>query len=102
MMSLFSSIKKERLVAVFDIGSGSVGGAIVKVPEASQINKKRPEIIAETRFDIKSKNDFKIDFESFTKDMLNALGKTARFLFDLKVGAPEEIFCMLASPWYDS
>ena len=102
MRSLFSSIKKERLVAVFDIGSGSVGGAIVKVPEASQINKKRPEIIAETRFDIKSKNDFKIDFESFTKDMLNALGKTARSLFDLKVGAPEEIFCMLASPWYDS
>ena len=102
MRSLFSSIKKERLVAVFDIGSGSVGGAIVKIPEANQTDKKRPEIIAEVRFDIKSKNDFKIDFESFTKDMLNALGKTARSLFDLKVGAPEEIFCMLASPWYDS
>lgn len=102
MRSLFSSTKKERLVAVFDVGSGSVGGAIVKLPKEGEIDKKRPEIISSVRFDIKSKSDYKVDFESFTKDMLNALGKTANSLFNLKIGAPNEIFCMLASPWYDS
>jgi len=29
---LFSPSKKEKIVAVFDIGSGSVGGALVRIP----------------------------------------------------------------------
>lgn len=93
---LFSS-KKEKLVAIFDIGSGSVGGALVKMPQ----NKKNlPVIIKSTRVDIVDREE--IDFDLFLKDMILALGFASRNLYESKLGAPDEIFCVLASPWYIS
>jgi hypothetical protein len=101
MWSLFSSTpKKERLVAVFDIGSGSVGGAIVSLDKEEK--ESIPRIIASTRLNIESKSYPDTNFEAFAKEMLFTLEQTARDLFNFKKGAPEEIFCMLASPWYDS
>jgi hypothetical protein len=94
-MGLFSSSKKEKLVIVFDIASGSVGGAIVRIPLD---NKSLPTIIKSTRTDIKSHTDF--NFNIFLKDMIVALDLTATFLYSQKVGAPDEIVCVLASPWY--
>jgi len=101
MWSLFSSTSnKEHLVAVFDIGSGSIGGAIVSLN--SEEEESIPKIVASTRLNIESKSYLDMDFEAFTKDMLSTLEQTASALFNLKKGAPQEIFCMLASPWYDS
>jgi hypothetical protein len=91
---LFTSKKKEKTVAIFDIASGSVGGAIVSIP----YNKNAfPTIIKSFRTEIKKNNT---DFDSFMKDMLLALHSTAQSLFHKKAGSPEEIFCTLASPWY--
>lgn len=91
---LFSS-KKEKLVAIFDIGSGSVGGALVKIPSDKE---SLPTILKSTRTDIVERDD--LDFNLFLKDMILALGFTSRNLYNTKIGAPEEIICVLASPWY--
>lgn len=96
-MGLFfkSEKKKENIIAIFDIGSGSVGGAIVRIPNDG---KHIPTIIKSVRAEVISREE--LDFKTFTSDMLDALGSTARMLYDSKLGAPEEIHCVLASPWY--
>ncbi len=95
-MGLFSS-KKEKIVAIFDIGSGSVGGALVSVPFD---DKNLPTIIKSTRTDIVTRKE--VDFELFLKDMILALGFASKALYHSKLGAPDEIICVLASPWYVS
>ena len=92
---LFTLQKKERIVAIFDIGSGSVGGAIVIIPNDG---RGVPIITKSTRFDIKTRNDF--NFDVFMKDMNVALNGTANYLYNQKIGAPDEIVCIMASPWY--
>lgn len=94
---LFTSQKKnEKLVAIFDIGSGSVGGAIVSIPINN--TEEIPTIIKSIRKDIKIREHF--DFDIFMNDMNMALHYTADSLLNQKRGAPEEIFCVLSSPWY--
>lgn len=93
---LFSS-KKEKLVAIFDIGSGSVGGALVRVPTDS---KTLPTILKTVRTDIVEREE--LDFNLFLDDMILALGFSSRALYQSKIGAPDEIVCVLASPWYIS
>lgn len=95
-MGLFSP-KKEKLVAIFDIGSGSVGGALVKIPKDGV---SLPTIVKSTRTDIVTRKE--IDFDLFLKDMILALGFASRSLYQSKLGAPDEIVCTLASPWYIS
>lgn len=90
-----SSSNKERLVAIFDIGSGSVGGALARIPTDG---KGIPTIIKSARTEIAFKNE--LDFGVFLNDMLEALSSTATELYKGKVGAPREIVCVMASPWY--
>lgn len=95
-MGLFSTPPKtERLVAIFDIGSGSVGGAIARIPLDG---KSIPSIIQSARTEIVFQNE--LNFTVFLADMLTALTATATELYKSKVGAPEEIICVMASPWY--
>ncbi len=94
-MGIFSSAKKEKIVAIFDIGSGSVGGAIVRMPN----NKNSiPVVVGSARADITLRPD--LSFERFLDDMKKALDSTAQSLYALRRGIPDEIFCVLASPWY--
>lgn len=94
---LFTSKKKEKLVAIFDIGSGSVGGALVSIP----FDKKAlPTIIKSTRTDIVTRKE--VDFNLFLKDMILSLGFASKSLSESRLGAPDEIICVLASPWYIS
>lgn len=92
---LFTSLKKEKLVAIFDIGSGSVGGALVRIPKDE---KGLPTIIKSTRTDIVVRKE--LDFNVYMKDMILALGFTSRALFQSKLGAPSEVVCVMTSPWY--
>ena len=96
---LFTPSKKEKMVAVFDIGSGSVGGALVRVPlSGSGI----PTILKFVRTEIKFHKDkeFNSDFNLFLEDMLYTLNITANSLYNKKGGIPDEIVCVFASPWY--
>jgi len=88
---------KEKLIAIFDIGSDSVGGAIARI---SSENNAVPHIIKSVRSEILFHEE--ADLDILLKNMLVALNSTATILHDAKMGAFEEIFCVLASPWYIS
>ncbi|MEA3399512.1 MAG: hypothetical protein U9R00_03325 [Patescibacteria group bacterium] len=93
-MGLFSKPKKKgNLVAIFDIGSGSVGGALALIEK-----NKVPTILTSTRSLIKFQDE--LDFKIFLEDTIEALGKVADTLYHTKIGAPTEIVCTLSSPWY--
>ncbi len=95
MAFMLKQTKKERIVAIFDIGSGSVGGAIVRVPTDG---KGIPTIIKSSRTEVIVREE--LDFKVFIEDMIKALEITAKALYEGKVGAPDDIVCVLASPWY--
>lgn len=97
MSFLFSFKKEKKIVAIFDIGSDSVGGAIVSIPVDGN---GLPLILKTVRTNIKVRESF--NFDIFMKDMLSALSSTAEALYHTKSGAPHEIHCVLASPWYIS
>lgn len=98
-MGFFSRSKnKEKIVAIFDIGSGSVAGAIVKIFPSVNGSQPEPIIIAQSRIDITFQDS--LDFETFFVDMQKSLFSSATQIYNMKVGAPEEIICVLASPWY--
>lgn len=92
-----SKKKKEKTIAIFDIGSGSIGGAIVSAPLN---NKNFPTIIKSVRSEIRFQEHF--DFNYFMKDMIKALDVTSNSLFHKKGGSPEKIICVLTSPLYFS
>ncbi len=92
-----TSSKKERMITIFDIGSGSVGGAITRVPN-NNTGTGTPTIIKSARTEIDFHDE--LDFNVFLEDMLKALKATATSLYDSKMGASDEIVCVLASPWY--
>jgi len=96
-MGFIFSTKKEKLVAIFDIGSGSIRGAIVSIPLN---NKSIPKIIKSVKNEIKISEEF--DFKKLINEMSSTLHLTASHLYDKKIGAPEEIYCFLSSPWYIS
>ena len=78
-----------------DIGSGSVGGALVFFSE-----DKKPKILFSVRKPIVFQNDFK--FERFLLSMLKATDQVLNELSNAKLGKPKQVFCILAAPWYVS
>ncbi len=94
-MSLFSKKEKKELVAVFDIGSSGVGGALFWTDGGSS-----PEIIFSVRESIPFQEVF--DFERFFVNTLKALEEVAKEISLSNLGAPSKIFCVLSSPWYAS
>ena len=97
-MGLFAKTKKgSDIVAIFDIGSGAVMGALV---DFSDDASGLPTIIGQVCTDIPFQEELK--FDDFARNMEAALAKTAQDLYDLKAGAPKNIFCVLSSPWYIS
>jgi len=104
--SLFSrSQKEEHLIAVFDIGSASVAGALVLIKE-----KEEPKIIYSVRKDMAFQEE--LDFNRFQSSMRGTLAVVARDLernglshltfTHLGSYTPERVYCTLSSPWYVS
>jgi hypothetical protein len=91
---LFGNKNKEKLIAVFDIGSDSVGGAIVKIDSKNDV----PKIIKSVRNEIAFYENN--DIEVLLENMIKALSATANNLYNSKMGSFDEIMCMMASPWY--
>jgi hypothetical protein len=98
-MGIFGENKnREKIVAIFDIGSGSVGGSLVRIFPITKNGQRPPIIISQARTDIAFQDE--LNFETFFIDMQKALLETATEIYHSKSGAPEEIICVLASPWY--
>ena len=91
----FSKDIKNGLAVILDIGSGSVGGALVSFSE-----NKKPKILFSVRKPIVFQNDFK--FERFLLSMLKAIDQVLDELGKAKLGKPKQVFCILAAPWYVS
>lgn len=86
----------QRFAVIFDIGSGSIGGAFVNIDPG-----RMPEIIFSTRRDIPFQE--KLNFQRFLDSMIKEMGEL--FITMQKAGSGvkvEQAFCVLASPWYAS
>jgi hypothetical protein len=93
-----SHSKKEKITAVIDIGSSSVGGAFVSLREG-----ETPEVLYSVRQQMVIQD--KLDFGRFLSSMLHTLDgvlsemeKTAQS----KKIIPRKFFCFLSSLWYES
>ncbi|NOY35897.1 MAG: hypothetical protein GXP44_03225, partial [bacterium] len=87
--------KKEEIIAVFDIGSDSVGGMIIKINSESD-----PEIIASVRNPVNFL--FDINFPAFWRCARNAVKKTASQLLKFSPVPPDRVLCVFSSPWFIS
>ena len=93
-MRFFSKGKKGEIVAIFDIGSGSVGGALVELG-----GEGKPRILFSTREDIAFQTNFK--FERFLTSMLRSFSKVSDRVVS-KGEKIEKVMCVLSAPWYVS
>ncbi len=93
---LFNRKKKNKTIMIFDIGSDSVGGAIVSIPKGDD---EIPLIIESIRTDIDYRGNI-INTEIFKKSMMKALNLNVKALHNTNSRVPNKIVCVLASPWY--
>lgn len=94
-MGIFSKKEKKELVLLFDIGSSSVGGALLHLGDNGV-----PEIILSVRDLIQIEKE--TDPERLLFLTLDALKSVASRICMSGMGAPSKIFCVLSSPWYAS
>ncbi|MEK7071530.1 MAG: hypothetical protein AAB943_01175 [Patescibacteria group bacterium] len=95
-MGIFSGSKeKGELVALFDIGSSSVGGALFYLRRS-----KIPKIIFSWREPITLEKQF--NFDKFLSSTIQAFDNVAGKVCQAGLGAPKKFFCVLSSPWYAS
>jgi hypothetical protein len=91
-MFFFSQKNKEETIAVFDIGSGSVGGAIlISSPD------KRPIIISSFRKSFKLTDS--VSGENLVKEMLSSLKDVSSGLQKDIHRVPDKVFAVLSAPW---
>ena len=94
-MGFFTKSKsKGELVAVFDIGSASIGGALVLLP--GDESQEKVKILSSVRLPIKLEEHY--SFERLLGRMSDTLEEVA--LQIKKEGNAQKVFCFLASPWY--
>ncbi|MDQ5971486.1 MAG: hypothetical protein QG566_432 [Patescibacteria group bacterium] len=99
-MGLFGTNEKnEQTIALFGIGSGSVGGALIRFNK-NALGDWDPHIVAQERTYIPFQQE--LNFDNFFANMQTALKSTAKKIYDKKLGAPDSIFCTMTSPWYVS
>ena len=96
-MGFFSGTKnnKEKLALVFYIGSSSVGGALFLMQSSGV-----PKILISLREKLPLRKTLNID--SFASYTLKALDTVAAKIYKAGLGKPEEVFCILSSPWHVS
>lgn len=97
-MGLFLNNKNSiSRVLIIDIGSGSVGASYVHIPNDKN---KIPKIIKSFRDEIKIKDN--LDPNELTQMMLKSLSIVVENIHNAKLGAVDEVSCVLSSPWYVS
>ncbi|MBI5005160.1 MAG: hypothetical protein HZC03_00955, partial [Candidatus Lloydbacteria bacterium] len=92
----FVNHNKNKFAALLDIGSTSVGGALVDI--SGQKDGMPPTIVWSQRKEIPFQNT--IDLEYFLQGILNALKIVATAMSAEAKEHPAALFCTLSSPWY--
>lgn len=94
-MPFFKKIPKSKVVAVIDITSSSVGGALVESNEGCPLT-----ILAAPK---KSVNFlFNVGFEASLRSTMDSLRFVAKELKNLYPGKIEQVLCVFSSPWFIS
>jgi hypothetical protein len=95
----FSNHKKNNLIALFDIGSTSVGGALVNIStHQKQKNGVPPSVIWSKRKEISFQ--YAIDHDHFLQHIFSALKIISKAMSVEAKAHPSMIFCTFSSPWY--
>lgn len=92
-MNFFKTSKKqEEIVAIFDIGSGSVGGSMIIAS-----SKSAPTVVSSVRHNLKLKEEIK--GEEVLKDMIFTLKRVASQIQKESSLVPDKVYAVLSSPW---
>ncbi len=92
VMSFFSRTKQEEVVVLFDIGSGSVGGATVLVSP-----NKKPMVLSTIRKQFKVRDT--LESPVLIQEMLLSLKDVAVNLQKETHMVPKKVYAVLSSPW---
>lgn len=95
IFSLFGAKKQSELALVLDVGSSSVGGALVFLNSGMA-----PRIIYSIREPILLERE--TNFERFFNLTLSAVERVAERVSKAGLGSPRKTFVILSSPWYAS
>lgn len=87
--------KKDALVALFDIGSSSVGGALVAF--SAEKDGSSPTVLWSQRNEISFQET--VNIEHFLQGILSTLKTVAKAMSVAAREHPTAIFCTLSSPW---
>lgn len=90
-----SKTGRDELIAVFDIGSASISGALFFVQKSGV-----PKIVFSVREKITLQHQ--INSKNLLIEMRKALNGVARQMAISNFGAPKKVFCVLSSMWYVS
>ncbi len=95
MFGKLTSKEKGKLILVLDVRSSSVGGSLFRAEKSGV-----PKIIFSTREEFA--RDVSSDIERFLPNTLKCFDEVVNRIFKAGLGVPENIFCVLSSPWYVS
>lgn len=90
--------EKDKIIAIFDVGSTSVGGARVKLRKEG--DNHTPIVLDSVRLEMR--DVAKISNEELEKEAVLTLEKTAGALFNRKIGKLDEVICVITTPWSHS
>ena len=95
----FSFGSKSNIVAIFDIGSGSVGVCLTRIKKDKN-NTTKPTILFSKRVYMKIEDE--LNFPLFLNTMLKTVADAGALLNNTKLPKPDTIHCFLHTPWYVS
>src|SRR3989344_6115618 len=95
VFSFFKNSDKSTVIAVFDIGSASVGGALISFHAG-----EKPKIIWSARESMVFQND--LNFVRFLSSRLEPLEKVLIKMQHSEMPHPRRFLCIFSSPLYAS
>lgn len=95
MFGKFTYKEKGKLMLVLDVRSSSIGGALIRAEKSGV-----PKIIFSVRENLP--NEAATNIDRFLPITLKVLEQVVNKVFKVGMGVPEQIFCVLSSPWYVS
>lgn len=100
-MALFSKkVTKEDRVLIIDVGSGSVGAALMVSSYDEMLARNTPRIVFSTRVEIASTDTH--NFIAYIRAMLAAAETAVQKVHNAKLPPPNRVQAVLAAPWYAS
>ena len=95
-MSFFNKTSKSKVVAVIDITSSSVGGALI------EINKNRPINILTALIKKPVNFLFDVNFDASLRCTIDSLRFVTKELRNFYSGRIDQVLCVFSSPWFIS